>query len=348
MARNKQRPASAAEPPSGRPGSLLASLAFALVSLLLITVIWQAYLSKVPGVNAAVTWVADLAVRHVGLYTFSAVLTGTVLAVFLARVPEVSFHGFNVRNPFHWALAGSAGTATAAWAEEKRHLQEQLTGLELGLRTAREQLAALEAHKETAALYEFALERTSHQDSVIERLLSAFYQSDTEFDTAYSRSMDWLAHFATELVVNHDRSQTCQILHYDAETDSWTVAGEVGSKPGAADHTPYPSLVFARKALAESGPLIVGDLGGSRDRGHGPRSLLAMPVFHHRRGVGVISLCSGRPNAFGPHDLKTVQMAVDLTAIAMGLYRIRRTDRRGAAVIARLNDYLTQEGGDSA
>ncbi|MBV9850057.1 MAG: diguanylate cyclase [Armatimonadetes bacterium] len=64
---------------------------------------------------------------------------------------------------------------------------------------------------------------------------------------------------------------------------------------------------------AERDPLVNRDVS----RRTGSRSVIIVPLYHHRRVIGVLSVMSPERHAFGPTDVHTLQLMAGLTAAAM-------------------------------
>lgn len=339
-----------------RPFPVGATTAFVLVTLLWVTSLINTYVAKIPGFWGAVQALKGFSDAHFGFFAFLLSLAGMALAAVFSRVPEISFSGLRIRNPLHLASSDKERLQfeeqQRRWAAERELLERKAARsdrLSSQVAELEKQLQAVTSERESAAtslgIYEFALKTCFHQDSVLEKLFDAFHADDRHFGEVFRHTMDWLAHFAKQLVVRQDRSLSCTVMSYDAERNHSELVGEVGTRPARPGRfSPQKGIGIGGRALATGEAQVIADVARDPDYVRGlredPRSLLCIPIFGRGRVIGLVNISSQAWNAFSDTDLKTIQPALDDMAVAMNLARVRAQQFRERRLTARLNQYL--------
>jgi GAF domain-containing protein len=143
-------------------------------------------------------------------------------------------------------------------------------------------------------------------------------------------------------------AEAASIFLYDEEADELVFEAVAGRGEGALVGSRFPSSTgIAGFALVTRQPLVVDDLGAdprfSRDRaeatGYVPRSIVASPLLHDERALGVLSVLDRAPERpFGLAELDLLSRFS--TQAAIGLDLLLRARRASAS--------LTGEDGSAA
>ena len=159
-------------------------------------------------------------------------------------------------------------------------------------------------------------------------------------------------------------AEAASIFLYDEEADELVFEAVSGRGEGALVGSRFPSSTgIAGFALVTRQPLVVDDLGAdprfSRDRaettGYVPTSIVASPLLHDERALGVLSVLDRAPDRpFGLAELDLLSRFSTQAAIGLDLLlRARRAsasltgDDGSAALVGRVAALLDETDDDA-
>jgi len=157
-------------------------------------------------------------------------------------------------------------------------------------------------------------------------------------------------------------AEASSVFLYDEDADELVFEAVSGQGGDTLIGTRFPSSTgIAGFALVTRQPLVVDDLSNdprfSRDRaastGYVPNSIVASPLLHDERALGVLSVLDRAPDRpFGVAELELLSRFSTQAAIGLDLLlRARRArsalaGQGSAALVARVSALLDDEDGD--